>query len=212
MNLPNSLTITRIFLTPVLVVILLTRVEGKEIYGAIIFVIAALTDYFDGYFARKRNQVTTIGKLLDPIADKLLVTSAFISLVELGLAPAWMVVIVVGREFAVSGIRSIAASLGHVMPANWMGKTKTTVQILTIVVLITADAYKEHLLKFGVYLLWVTVAVSLISAWSYVVTFLKIMSQSQEPEENEGNGQKEKGKYEKRTAKAGEAREERLVP
>lgn len=151
--------------------------EGKELYGALIFGVAALTDYFDGYFARKRNQVTTIGKLLDPIADKLLVTSAFISLVELGLAKAWMVVIIVGREFVVSGIRSIAASWGHVMPANWYGKTKTVVQVFTIVVLIIADTYKEHWLVFGRFLLWITMAVSLISAGSYLVTFLQLRKQ-----------------------------------
>jgi CDP-diacylglycerol--glycerol-3-phosphate 3-phosphatidyltransferase len=175
MNLPNTLTITRIFLTPLLVVILLTRTEGKEIYGALIFCIAALTDYFDGYFARKRNQVTTIGKLLDPIADKLLVSSAFISLVELQLAPAWMVVIIVGREFAVSGIRSIAASMGHVMPANWFGKTKMVVQIFTIVVLIVADTYREPWLPFGRLLLWATMVVSLVSAGSYLWTFMGFM-------------------------------------
>ena len=177
MNLPNALSLSRIFLTPLLVVVLLTRFEGKEIYGAIIFTVAALTDYLDGYFARKRNQVTTVGKLLDPIADKLLVTSAFISLVELGLAPAWMVVIIVGREFAVSGIRSIAASQGHVMPANWYGKTKAVVQIFTILVLIVADTYKEHWLRFGRFLLWVTMVVSLISAVSYLITFLKLRNQ-----------------------------------
>jgi len=176
LNLPNTLSLSRIFLTPLLVVILLTRVEGKEIYGALIFVVAALTDFFDGYFARRRNQVTAIGKLLDPIADKLLVSSAFISLVELGLAPAWMVVIIVGREFAVSGIRSIAASRGHVMPANWFGKTKMVVQIFTIVVLIVADTYKEHWLLFGRFLLWITMAVSLMSALSYLRTFLRLMS------------------------------------
>ena len=175
MNLPNFLTLSRIFLTPLLVVVLLTKIEGKEIYGALIFCVAALTDYFDGYFARKRNQVTTIGKLLDPIADKLLITSAFISLVELQLAKAWIVVIIVGREFAVSGIRSIAASLGHVMPANWFGKTKMVVQIFTIVVLIVADTYKEHWLRFGRFLLWVTMAVSLISAYSYLLTFLRFL-------------------------------------
>jgi CDP-diacylglycerol---glycerol-3-phosphate 3-phosphatidyltransferase len=175
MNLPNTLTITRIFLTPLLVVVLLTRTEGKEIYGALIFCVAALTDYFDGYFARKRNQVTTIGKLLDPIADKLLVSSAFISLVELQLAPAWMIVIIVGREFAVSGIRSIAASLGHVMPANWFGKTKMVVQIFTIVVLIVADTYKEPWLPFGRLLLWATMVVSLLSAGSYLWTFMGFM-------------------------------------
>jgi len=177
LNLPNALTLSRIFLTPLLVVVLLTKIEGKEIYGALIFCVAALTDYFDGYFARKRNQVTTLGKLLDPIADKLLVSSAFISLVELQLAPAWMVVIIVGREFAVSGIRSIAASLGHVMPANWFGKTKMVVQIFTIVVLIVADTYKEHWLLFGRFLLWVTMAVSLISAYSYLLTFMSLLRQ-----------------------------------
>ncbi len=177
MNLPNALTLVRIFLTPLLVVVLLTRIDGKEIYGALIFAFAAMTDYFDGYFARKRNQVTALGKMLDPIADKLLVSSAFISLVELKLAPAWMVVIIVGREFAVSGIRSIAATLGHVMPANWFGKTKMVVQIFTILVLIVADTYKEHWLLFGRFLLWVTMAVSLISAVSYLITFMKLRRQ-----------------------------------
>jgi CDP-diacylglycerol--glycerol-3-phosphate 3-phosphatidyltransferase len=180
LNLPNALTLSRIFLTPLFVVVLLTRTQGKEIYGAIIFVIAALTDFFDGYFARRRNQVTAIGKLLDPIADKLLVTSAFISLVELkdpfgySLAPAWMVVIIVGREFVVSGIRSIAATEGHVMPANWYGKSKMVIQILTIVVLIVADAYREPWLRFGRFLLWITMGVSLISAVSYLITFLRL--------------------------------------
>ena len=151
--------------------------EGKEIYGAVIFVVAALTDFLDGYFARKRNQVTAIGKLLDPIADKLLVTSAFISLVELKLAPAWMVVIIVGREFAVSGIRSIAASRGFLMPANWLGKTKMVLQTLTVVVLIMADTYIEPWLTFGRLLLWITVVVSLVSAGNYLIIFLKLMNQ-----------------------------------
>ena len=176
MNLPNTLTLSRIFLTPLLVVILLTRIDGKEIYGVVIFVIAALTDYFDGYLARKRNQVTDIGKLLDPIADKLLITSAFISLVELNLAPAWMVVIIVGREFAVSGIRSIAASQGYVMPANVLGKLKTVCQVLTIVVLIVADTYIEPWERFGRFLLWVTVAISLVSAVNYLWIFLRVGS------------------------------------
>jgi CDP-diacylglycerol---glycerol-3-phosphate 3-phosphatidyltransferase len=151
--------------------------EGKEIYGAVIFVVAALTDFLDGYFARKRNQVTAIGKLLDPIADKLLVTSAFISLVELKLAPAWMVVIIVGREFAVSGIRSIAASRGFLMPANWLGKTKMVLQTLTVVVLIMADTYIEPWLTSGRLLLWITVVVSLVSAGNYLIIFLKLMNQ-----------------------------------
>jgi CDP-diacylglycerol--glycerol-3-phosphate 3-phosphatidyltransferase len=178
LNLPNALTLSRIFLTPLLVVILLTKIDGKEIYGVLIFVIAALTDYFDGYIARKRNQVTTIGKLLDPIADKLLISSAFISLVELNLAPAWMVVIIVGREFAVSGIRSIAASQGYLMSANFLGKMKTVCQVFTIVVLIVADTYIEPWHRFGRFLLWVTVAISLISAVNYLRIFLRIGSSS----------------------------------
>lgn len=172
LNLPNSLTLSRIFITPILVVVLLTRIDGKEIYGAVLFSAAALTDFLDGYLARRRNQVTNFGKLLDPIADKLLTTSAFISLVELQLAPAWMVVIIVGREFAVSGIRSIAASQGFIMPANWFGKSKTVIQILTIVVLIVASTYIEPWLRYGRYLLWLTMAVSLFSAGTYLMTFL----------------------------------------
>ncbi|MCI0443529.1 CDP-diacylglycerol--glycerol-3-phosphate 3-phosphatidyltransferase [bacterium] len=199
MNLPNTLTLSRIFLTPLLVVILLTRIDGKEIYGVVIFVIAALTDYLDGYIARKRNQVTDVGKLLDPIADKLLITSAFISLVELNLAPAWMVVIIVGREFAVSGIRSIAASQGYVMPANALGKLKTVCQVLTIVVLIVADTYIEPWERFGRFLLWVTVAISLVSAVNYLWIFLRVGSSSRKltnlrKEEIEYDGQREERK------------------
>jgi CDP-diacylglycerol---glycerol-3-phosphate 3-phosphatidyltransferase len=157
-NLPNTLTLSRIFLTPLLVVILLTRIDGKEIYGVVIFVVAAFTDYLDGYIARKRNQVTDVGKLLDPIADKLL--------------------IIVGREFAVSGIRSIAASQGYVMPANALGKLKTVCQVLTIVVLIVADTYIEPWERFGRFLLWVTVAISLVSAVNYLWIFLRVGSSS----------------------------------
>jgi CDP-diacylglycerol---glycerol-3-phosphate 3-phosphatidyltransferase len=201
LNLPNTLTVSRIFLTPLLVVVLLTRIEGKEIYGAIIFVVAAFTDFLDGYFARKRNQVTTIGKLLDPIADKLLVTSAFISLVELKLAPAWMVVIIVGREFAVSGIRSIAASRGFLMPANWLGKTKMVVQIMALVVLIVADTYIEPWLTFGRLLLWMTVVVSLVSATNYLLIFLKLT--------NKATGSDRIEEYE--TEKGREERKEKFV-
>ena len=109
-NLPNGLTLSRIFLVPLLVVVLLTRTDRWELIGGAIFAIAALTDTLDGYLARRRGQVTTLGILLDPVADKLLTSAAFISLVQMQLAPAWMVVIIVGREFAVMGLRSIAIS------------------------------------------------------------------------------------------------------
>src|SRR5260370_25704576 len=119
-NLPNSLTLLRIFLVPLLVVVLLTKFS--DFLGLAILLVAALTDFFDGYFARRLNKTTRLGALLDPIADKLLMPAAFISLVELGLAKAWMVVIIIGREFAVSGLRSIAAQRGVTIAASPLGK------------------------------------------------------------------------------------------
>ena len=120
MNLPNSLTLTRIFLVPLLVVVLLTKFEGrlilgvpKEIVGAAIFGLASLTDWLDGYLARRRKEVTPLGQVIDPLADKLLTCAAFISLVQMELAPAWMVVIIISREFAVTGLRSLASTGSH---------------------------------------------------------------------------------------------------
>ena len=122
MNLPNSLSVTRIFLVPLLVVVLLTKFEGrmifgvrKELIGAAIFGIASLTDWLDGYLARRRGQITELGQFIDPFADKLLTISAFISLVQMDLAPAWMVAIIIGREFAVTALRSIAHARGAAM-------------------------------------------------------------------------------------------------
>ena len=120
MNLPNSLTLVRMFLVPLLVVVLLTEFEGrqilgvpKELVGAAIFGLASLTDWLDGYLARRRRQVTWLGQMLDPIADKLLTSAAFISLVQLDLAPAWMVALIIGREFAITGLRSLAYTKRH---------------------------------------------------------------------------------------------------
>ena len=142
MNLPNALTLSRIFIVPLLVVVLLTPVSEnwlgvpRYILGVAIFVAAALTDYFDGKIARRRQQVSKLGKLLDPIADKLLISAALISLVENHLAPAWAVVIIVGREFAVTGLRSIAATEGVVISASRMGKFKMVAQVFTVGLLI----------------------------------------------------------------------------
>ena len=122
MNLPNALTLGRIFLVPLLVVVLLTKFEGrlifgvrKELVGAAIFGLASLTDWLDGYLARRRQQVTTLGQLMDPLADKLLITAALVSLVQMDLAPAWMVAVILGREFAVTVLRSIAHARGVVI-------------------------------------------------------------------------------------------------
>src|SRR5919202_6315542 len=129
MNLPNALSVTRICLVPLLVVVLLTKFEGRqilgvptELVGAAIFGLASLTDWADGYLARRRKQVTPFGQYIDPLADKLLTLAALISLVQLDLAPAWMVAVIIGREFAVTALRSIAYARGVAVPASQMGK------------------------------------------------------------------------------------------
>src|SRR5687767_6356457 len=155
-NLPNSLTLLRIFLVPFLVVVLLTKFDGREYVGLAIFLIAAATDFFDGFFARRHRKVTRLGILLDPIADKLLISAAFISLVELGVAPAWMVVIIIGREFAVSGLRSIASQQGVTIAASPLGKTKTITQVVAISILILHYELGEFMF-ISKLMLWVVV-------------------------------------------------------
>jgi CDP-diacylglycerol--glycerol-3-phosphate 3-phosphatidyltransferase len=146
LNLPNALTLLRIFIVPFLVAVLLTPFGEnwfgvpRHILGVSIFLAAALTDFLDGHIARSRNQVSRLGQLLDPIADKLLISAALISLVENRLAPAWAVVIIIGREFAVSGLRSIAAGDGVVIAASRMGKFKMAAQVAAIALLIVSSA------------------------------------------------------------------------
>jgi len=155
-NLPNSLTLLRIFIVPLLVVVLLTPFSEdwlgvpRHILGVVMFLGAALTDYFDGHIARSRGQVTRLGQLLDPIADKLLISAALISLVENQLAPAWAVVIIIGREFAVTGLRSIAAVEGIVISASKMGKFKMLAQVITVALLIGSSvAGRPPVANFG---------------------------------------------------------------
>src|SRR5262249_45060672 len=131
MNLPNSLTISRIFFVPLLVVVLLTKFEGhrilgvsKEIVGAASFGVASLTDWLDGFLARRRQQITMFGQVIDPFADKLLTSAALISLVQMDLAPAWMVVMIVGRDFAVTALRTLAYARGVAIAASPLGKIK----------------------------------------------------------------------------------------
>jgi CDP-diacylglycerol--glycerol-3-phosphate 3-phosphatidyltransferase len=167
-NLPNSLTLFRIFLVPFLVVVLLTRYSNY--LGLAIFFVAAITDYFDGYFARKYNKMTRLGALLDPIADKLLMSAAFISLIELGLARAWMIVIIIGREFAVSGLRSIAAQQGVTIGASPLGKTKMVAQVVAIALLIVGYELGEF--RFiGELALWVVMLFALVSGVDYFIKF-----------------------------------------
>jgi CDP-diacylglycerol--glycerol-3-phosphate 3-phosphatidyltransferase len=178
MNLPNSLTLTRIFLVPLLVVVLLTTFEGrlifgirKELVGAAIFAIASLTDWLDGYLARRRKQVTGFGQVVDPLADKLLISAALISLVQMGLAQTWMVAIIIGREFAVTGLRSLAYSRGVVIPASPLGKTKMVAQVAAILALILGDDHLPGVFVLGQALLWVVMAAALISAADYFRRF-----------------------------------------
>ena len=175
MNLPNSLTLARIVLVPLLVVVLLTSFQGHLVLGlpkgmaaALIFGVASLTDWLDGYLARRRKQITVLGQLLDPIADKLLTTAAFVSLVQLDMVQAWIVAIVIGRELAVTGLRGVAHTRGLVMPASGLGKLKMVAQVVAILALMLAsDLAGEpgrwlHLLGLGA--MWVVLGLALWSA------------------------------------------------
>jgi CDP-diacylglycerol---glycerol-3-phosphate 3-phosphatidyltransferase len=171
-NLPNALTALRILLVPLLVVVLLTRLEHGLLLGAGIFGLAVLTDYLDGYFARRRNQVTRLGILLDPLADKLLTASAFLSLVELDAVPAWMVMIILGREFIITGLRNVAAARGLLIPASALGKGKMVSQVVSIVLLLLAIRYPVLKLP-ALAALWVVVALAVISALDYFRLFFR---------------------------------------
>jgi CDP-diacylglycerol---glycerol-3-phosphate 3-phosphatidyltransferase len=174
MNLPLSLTILRIFFVPLVVVLLLTRGHNMDLWAVTVFLLAAATDLLDGYLARKRGQVTALGILLDPLADKLLTASAFISLVELHLVPAWMVVIIVGRELAVTGLRSIASAQGFLLQASDLGKTKMVLQVAAISV-ITLEARFSMLPLAGTVLLWMVVLFAVVSGTQYFWDFRRKM-------------------------------------
>jgi len=181
MNLPNALTVGRIFLVPLLVVVLLTKFEGrmilgiqKDLVGAAIFGIASLTDFFDGYLARRRKQVTTFGQLWDPLADKLLVTAAFISLVQMDLAPAWMVAVILGREFVVTVLRSIAHGKGVVIAASPLGKVKMVAEVVAILALILGQENLKQFHVIGIIALWVSMVAAIVSGWQYYRRFARI--------------------------------------
>src|ERR671912_1494395 len=139
LNLPNALTLVRILLVPVLVVALTVETAGGEAIAAIVFAIAALTDGLDGYIARSRHSVTTFGKVMDPVADKLMIAAALISLVSLERLAAWVAMVIIAREFAVSGLRIAASQQGVVIPASGLGKLKTIVQVGAVFTLIAVD-------------------------------------------------------------------------
>ncbi len=170
LNTPNRLSVLRILLVPILVAVLLTKGENWEYIGLAVFLLASLTDFLDGYIARRRKQITRLGKLLDPAADKLLTSAAFISLVELGLAPAWMVVLIVAREFAVSTLRSVAAAEGIVLGAIVSAKVKTGVQVVSISLLIIYNQLGsfERLAPLS---LWLAMLISVYSGVEYFARY-----------------------------------------
>ena len=183
MNLPNTLTLVRMFLVPLLVVVLLTEFEGrqilgmqKELAGAVIFAIASITDWLDGYLARRRRQVTWLGQMLDPIADKLLTSAAFISLVQLGLASAWMVALIIGREFAITALRSLAYTRGITIPASPLGKIKMVSQVTAILLLIVGGGPLPLMAPLGQAALWVVMLTAVVSAVDYYRRFQRLLN------------------------------------
>jgi CDP-diacylglycerol---glycerol-3-phosphate 3-phosphatidyltransferase len=187
-NLPNYITLTRIAAIPLLIWILCTprfsteQTGEREILASAVFILASITDGIDGYLARKRGQITTMGMLLDPLADKLLIAAAFVTLVQFNpaLVPAWMAVVIIGREFLVSGLRSIAASEGFTIQASELGKFKMLVQIISVVAVILARRWHDWpvygTFVFPVYwiavvAIWFMVVLSLVSALDYFIAF-----------------------------------------
>ena len=173
MNLPNSITLGRIFLVPLLVVVLLTSFDGRqvlgvsnEILGAAIFGLASFTDWLDGFLARRRGQVTGIGQWMDPLADKLLVTAALVSLVQLGSAPAWMVAVILGRELSVTVLRSMIHARGQSLPASPLGKVKMAAQVAAILLLILSP-HEASLFVVGQVALGIATIAALISGVDY---------------------------------------------
>ncbi|MGB6193675.1 MAG: CDP-diacylglycerol--glycerol-3-phosphate 3-phosphatidyltransferase [Terracidiphilus sp.] len=189
MNLPNSITMSRIVMIPLLLWILSPRFPWQgpggeqELAAAVLFILASMTDGLDGYLARKRGQITTMGMLLDPLADKIMVTAALVALVAYNpdVVKVWIAVVIIGREFLISGLRSIAASEGFTIQASELGKLKTVVQIVSVVSAILAHGWYEW--QFGLLVIpvkWIaiaaiyfTVLVSTISAIDYFVGFWK---------------------------------------
>lgn len=176
MNLPISLTLARIVLVPLLMVFLISSSRVHALIASAIFVAASLTDWLDGLIARRRNQVTTLGKLLDPVADKLLVAAALISLVQIEKVPAWMVMIIIGREIAVTGLRGIAASVGVIVSASEMAKYKTATQYVAIALLIFEKGVPPQFAAFhwiSSAALWVALILTVVSGVDYFVRFFR---------------------------------------
>jgi CDP-diacylglycerol--glycerol-3-phosphate 3-phosphatidyltransferase len=171
LNLPNVLTVLRILLVPVLVAALLSASASGDLLAAVVFVLASVTDALDGWIARRRKSESTFGKLMDPLADKLLVVAALVSLVSLARLSAWVAMVIIAREFAVTGLRQLAMEDGHVIPASIWGKLKTVIQIAMVLVLIAVDARTAWVDA----LIYVTVFVTIASGVVYFFNFRSLL-------------------------------------
>lgn len=171
MNAPIVLTSLRIAAIPILVIVLLSDFRGKELVSFIIFFIATLTDMLDGFWARRKRQTTVVGQLLDPTADKLLIASALICLVQIGTVPAWMAVIIIGREMAVSGFRAMASSKGINIPASVLGKIKMILETFTIYILLLGEKILGPLFILSRVGLWLVILAAVLSAAEYAWRF-----------------------------------------
>lgn len=171
MNGPLALTYLRILAVPILVVVLLSDFRGNHIAAFAVFILATLTDMLDGFWARRKKQITVLGQLLDPTADKLLVVSALICLVGTGTVPAWMAVIIIGREIAVTGFRAMASAKGINIPASALGKIKMILETTTIGILLLGEGVLGGLYVLSKVGLWLTVTAALISAAEYYLRY-----------------------------------------
>ena len=186
MNLPNALTLSRIFFVPLLVVVLLTKFENRnilgvptELVGAAIFGLASITDWLDGYLARRRKQITMLGQAIDPLADKLLICAALISLVYMELVAPWMATLIIGREFAVTTLRAVAYARGVSIPASPLGKVKMVGEVVAILALILAhgaEGLRAPLYWLGQGALWVVILAALGSAFDYFRRFNVVLN------------------------------------
>jgi CDP-diacylglycerol---glycerol-3-phosphate 3-phosphatidyltransferase len=177
LNLPNLLTVLRIMLVPALVVALLGNTPGGDVLAAVVFALASLTDFIDGYLARARNSITTFGKLMDPLADKLLIVAALVSLVSLHRLAAWVAMVIITRELAVTVLRLGATQAGVVMAASMFGKVKTCLQIVAILAVIAVHGQPTWVLA----LLYATVVVTVLSGLDFFFGLRRRMQQAQAP-------------------------------
>lgn len=178
MNLANRLTLARILLVPIFMVFVLTRIPGGRFLAAGVFILAASTDGLDGYVARKNKQITKFGKFIDPLADKLLITASLISLVELGLVPAWIAILIISREFAVTGLRTLAASENMVIAASNLGKLKTVSQVIAVSLLLLAELPIPYLGIIGETFLYLAMVITIWSGIDYFVKARKILEKA----------------------------------